>query len=53
MLMPRRVKYRKKQRGRKRGMAGRGNTVAFGEYGLKAVEAYWITSARLKRPVLR
>jgi large subunit ribosomal protein L16 len=48
MLMPRRVKYRKKQRGRKRGMAGRGNTVAFGEYGLKAVEAYWITSRQIE-----
>lgn len=48
MLMPRRVKYRKKQRGRKRGMSGRGNTVAFGEYGLKAVEAYWITSRQIE-----
>jgi large subunit ribosomal protein L16 len=48
MLMPRRVKYRKKQRGRKRGMAGRGNTVAFGEYGLKALEAHWITSRQIE-----
>jgi len=48
MLMPRRVKYRKKQRGRKRGMAGRGNSVAFGEYGLKAMEAYWITSRQIE-----
>jgi len=48
MLMPRRVKYRKKQRGRKRGMSGRGNTVAFGEYGLKAAEAYWITSRQIE-----
>jgi large subunit ribosomal protein L16 len=48
MLMPRRIKYRKKQRGRKRGMAGRGNTVAFGEYGLKALEAHWITSRQIE-----
>lgn len=48
MLMPRRVKYRKKQRGRRRGMAGRGNSVAFGEYGLKAMEAYWITSRQIE-----
>jgi len=48
MLMPRRVKYRKKQRGRKTGMAGRGNTVAFGEYGLKALEPYWITSRQIE-----
>lgn len=48
MLMPRRVKYRKKQRGRKRGLAGRGNTVSFGEYGLKALEAYWITSRQIE-----
>lgn len=48
MLMPKRVKYRKKQRGRKRGMAGRGNAVTFGEYGLKALEAYWITSRQIE-----
>lgn len=48
MLMPRRVKYRKKQRGRKTGMAGRGNTVTFGEYGLKALEPYWITSRQIE-----
>ena len=48
MLMPRRVKYRKKQRGRKTGMAGRGNSVTFGEYGLKALEPYWITSRQIE-----
>ena len=37
MLMPKRVKYRKQQRGRRRGLASRGNTVAFGEYGLQAL----------------
>ncbi len=38
MLMPKRVKYRKAQRGRMKGKATRGNTVAFGDYGLKALE---------------
>ena len=41
-LMPRRVKHRKKQRGRIRGDASRGNTVAFGDYGLQALEPAWI-----------
>lgn len=44
MLMPKRVKYRKQQRGRTKGMAQRGNSVAFGDYGLMALEATWITS---------
>ena len=44
MLMPKRVKYRKQQRGRMRGNAKGGTTVAFGEYGLKALERGWITS---------
>lgn len=48
MLMPKRVKYRKKQRGRKSGMATRGSSVAFGEYGLKALEAHWITSRQIE-----
>ena len=48
MLMPKRVKYRKKQRGRKSGMAMRGSSVAFGEYGLKALEAHWITSRQIE-----
>ena len=42
MLMPKRVKYRKTQRGRVKGVAQRGNTVAFGDYGLQALEAAWI-----------
>jgi large subunit ribosomal protein L16 len=41
-LMPKRVKFRKSQRGRARGVAQRGNTVAFGNYGLQALEAAWI-----------
>ncbi len=48
MLMPKRVKYRKQQRGRMRGKAQRGNTIAFGQYGLKALEAHWITSRQIE-----
>ena len=42
MLMPKRVKYRKQQRGKVKGTATRGNAVAFGEYGLQALEPAWI-----------
>ncbi|NWG18695.1 MAG: 50S ribosomal protein L16 [Chloroflexi bacterium] len=48
MLMPKRVKYRKQQRGHTRGMAHRGNTVAFGEYGLMALEATWMSSRQIE-----
>jgi len=48
MLMPRRVKYRKQHRGRRSGMATRGNTVAFGEYGLKALEPGWVTARQIE-----
>ena len=44
MLMPKRVKFRKMQRGRVRGHALRGNTVAFGEYGLQSLEAGWLAA---------
>ena len=44
MLMPKRVKYRKQFRGRMKGKATRGNTVAFGEFGLQSLEPAWITS---------
>lgn len=44
MLMPKRVKYRKQQRGRMTGKAYRGSTVAFGEFGLMALEPIWMTS---------
>ena len=40
-MMPARVKYRKSQRGKMKGNATRGNTVAFGEYGLQSLEACW------------
>jgi large subunit ribosomal protein L16 len=48
MLMPSRVKYRKSQRGRMKGRAKKGNTVAFGEYGLQALEAAWITARQIE-----
>jgi len=48
MLMPKRIKYRKQQRGKMRGTAQRGNTVAFGQYGLKALEPHWITSRQIE-----
>jgi large subunit ribosomal protein L16 len=48
MLMPKRVKYRKQQRGRMRGNAKGGTTVAFGEYGLKALERGWISSRQIE-----
>ena len=47
-LMPKRTKHRKMQKGRNRGKATRGNTLAYGEYGLQAVEAGWITSNQIE-----
>ncbi len=48
MLMPKRVKYRKAQRGHLRGSAGRGHTVSFGTFGLKAMEPAWITDRQIE-----
>ena len=48
MLMPKRVKYRKQMRGRRRGNAKGGSQVAFGEYGLKALERGWITNRQIE-----
>src|SRR5512136_411191 len=48
MLMPKRVKYRKQQRGRMNGKAYRGSAVAFGEYGLQALEPAWVTNRQLE-----
>ena len=48
MLMPKKVKYRKVQRGRMKGKAWRGSSIAFGEYGLKAMECGWITSRQIE-----
>ena len=48
MLMPKKVKYRKQQRGRRRGKAWRGSSVAFGDYGLRVLEAGWITDKQIE-----
>ena len=48
MLMPKRVKYRRVHRGRMTGKATRGNTLAYGEYGLVAAEPAWITSNQIE-----
>ena len=48
MLQPKRVKYRKAHRGSMGGLSKGGNTLAFGEYGLKALEASWITQRQLE-----
>ena len=47
-LMPKRVKFRKQHRGRRTGIATRGHTVAFGEYGLKALGCGWLTSIQIE-----
>jgi large subunit ribosomal protein L16 len=47
-LMPKRVKYRKAQRGRMKGKATRGNTIAFGNFGLKAMQPAWITQRQIE-----
>ncbi len=48
MMVPKRVKYRKQQRGKRAGIATRGSSLAFGEYGLKALEAAWITNRQIE-----
>ena len=48
MLMPKKVKYRKQQRGRMRGKAWRGGEVSFGDYGLKALEPCWLTDRQIE-----
>ena len=48
MLMPKKVKYRKQQRGRMCGKAWRGSTLAFGDYGLKAMVCGWITDRQIE-----
>jgi large subunit ribosomal protein L16 len=47
-LMPKRVKFRKSQRGRMKGNAQRGNYVAFGDYGLQALEEVWLTAQQIE-----
>src|ERR671929_129389 len=48
MLMPKKVKYRKQQRGRMAGKAWRGSDVSFGDYGLKALEPCWMTARQIE-----
>ena len=48
MLMPSKVKYRKHQRGKRAGKAEKGSTVCFGDYGLKALEATWMTARQIE-----
>ena len=48
MLQPKRFKYRKQHRGRRTGMAHSGNTVAFGEFGIQALEPAWITARQIE-----
>jgi large subunit ribosomal protein L16 len=48
MLLPKRVKYRRQQRGRMKGKALRGNAVTYGDYGLQALEPAWITSNQIE-----
>jgi len=47
-LMPRRVKWRKSQRGKVRGVAGKGNTVAFGDFGLQCLGTGWLTARQIE-----
>ena len=48
MLQPKRVKYRKQQKGRLKGNAQRGNTIAFGDFGLQTLETGWITNRQIE-----
>lgn len=48
MLLPKRVKYRKQQKGKMKGNAGRGTTVAFGTHGLKSMDSSWITNRQIE-----
>ena len=48
MLMPKKVKYRKQQRGRMKGKAWRGSSLAFGEYGIKSLDPAWMTARQIE-----
>jgi len=48
MLQPKKVKYRRRQKGRMKGLAQRGNEIAFGSFGIKALQSKWITSRQLE-----
>ena len=47
-MMPKRIKHRKQMRGKMNGLATRGQTVAFGDYGIQSLEAHWITARQLE-----
>src|SRR5207237_9396460 len=47
-MMPKRVRYRKSQRGKMKGNASRGNTVSFGDFGLQSLEAGWVTARQIE-----
>ncbi|HEY7470945.1 MAG TPA: 50S ribosomal protein L16 [Gemmatimonadota bacterium] len=48
MLMPKRIKFRKQHRGRRKGLAQRGNQISFGEYGLMSLDPAWITNRQIE-----
>ena len=48
MMMPKKVKFRKQQRGRRRGLATRGQKVSFGDFGLQALETGWVTARQIE-----
>src|SRR3954466_5638433 len=48
MMMPKKVKFRKQQRGRRRGLATRGQKVSFGDFGLQALEAGWVPARKIE-----
>jgi len=48
MLMPRKMKHRKQQRGKRRGLDSRGSTLVFGDYGMKALERGWVTARQIE-----
>jgi len=48
MLSPKRTKFRKQQRGRMKGVATRGNKISFGDYGIAAMQRYWITNRQIE-----
>ena len=48
MLSPKRIKYRKRQKGRVKGLAGRGHRIEFGDFGFKSLEPSWITSRQIE-----
>src|SRR2546429_7714599 len=52
MMMPKKVKFRKQQRGRRRGLATQGQKISFGDFGLQALEAGWVTARQVEAGAL-